>query len=255
MGTSLIGKVALVTGSTQGIGRAIARILLENKAIVFVNGRTKSTIDETVKEWREKNLKAFGFVGDVTKESTTVEFIETVVKECGRIDILINTVGGGSIKYLEKISANEWDETMRNNMKSAFLLSKAIIPLMKKQNGGKIINISSTSGIRGKVGGTHYAAAKSGLIGFTKALALEVGPFNIQVNAVAPGFIDTKRTRHIYSNNEIYPSNIAEIISQETPLKRTARVDDVAKTVLFLSSELSDFITGQVLIIDGGKTI
>lgn len=251
----LINKVALVTGSTRGIGRAIARKLLANGAVVFINGRTKTLVDETISEWQKEGLSVFGFSGDVAKENTVKELIRAVIKECGRIDILINNAGGGGINYLEEIESAEWDEIMNNNLRSAFLVSKEVVPLMKKQKSGKIINISSTSGINGKVGGTHYSAAKSGLIGFTKSLALELGSYNIQVNSIAPGFMDTDRIRRAYSDNKIYPANMAEVVALKTPLGRIGCPDDVANSALFLSSGLSDFITGHVLIIDGGKII
>lgn len=264
---NLENKVAIVTGSTRGIGRAIALILAENGALVFVNGQDKTFTEKTVKEWSNKGFKVYGLAGDVSDEQFVKRFIQGVFEKAGRVDILVNNAGISEWQFLEDLSSQSWDRYIDINLKSNFLMCREVSSMMKKQKSGKIINISSVAGIRGRVGGVHYVASKSGQIGLTKALAKELGPFNIQVNAVAPGLTDTDLSRSISTqidaffsgskNTEISNHNHSQKVfderAHETPLKRVAEPIDIAKVVLFLASPLSDFITGQVLVVDGGS--
>lgn len=260
-------KVAIVTGSTRGIGRATALMLAENGVLVFINGKNKTLVQETVKEWGNRGFKVYGLAGDVSDESFVKRFVQYALDKAGKVDILVNNAGISEWRFLEDLSSQSWDTYLDTNLKSNFLMCREVALAMKKQKSGKIINISSTAGIRGRVGAVHYVASKSGQIGLTKALAKELGSFNIQVNAVAPGLTDTDLSRSISTqlgaffsgsqNTEISNRNHSQKVfdqrAHETPLKRVAEPVDIAKVVLFLASSLSDFVTGQVLVVDGGS--
>lgn len=246
MDITLKDKVAIVTGSTRGIGRATALLLAQAGALVFINGRDKTRMDEALGYFDKNKLKVYGVVGDVSDENFVKNFIASVNEQAGRIDILVNNAGGSEWKLLEELTTSYWDQSMNHNLKSAFLMSREVSAFMKRGENCKIINIVSTAALKGRSGGAHYIAAKSGLIGLTKALAKELGKFSIQVNAVAPGLTNSDLSRGVYTDEIFYK------VASVTPLKRLADPEDIAKTVLFLSSSLADFITGQVLIVDGG---
>lgn len=243
----LKNKTAVITGSSRGIGKAIAVVLAENGVSVFINGRNKDAVEATVQEFLKKGLNAHGFAGDVSNEKEVKNFIDSVRGYSSKIDILVNNAGISEVRPLEEITKDIWDKYLNNNLTSAFLMCREVLPYMKQQGGGKIINISSVAGIEGRSCGTHYSSSKAGLIGFTKALSKDAGRLNIQVNCIAPGVIDTDLTRRLISK-----SSLEEVINK-TPLGRIGRPEDIAKAVLFLSSDLSDFITGQILIVNGGK--
>jgi NAD(P)-dependent dehydrogenase (short-subunit alcohol dehydrogenase family) len=252
---NLAGKTALVTGSTRGIGKSIATALLESGASVCINGRNTSLINSFITEAKTHGHDVMAFKGDVTSEKDVRKMVKKIITEFGRLDILVNNVGGAGIRLTEDISVKEWSDVTDSNIKSTFLVSREVIPFMKEQKSGKIINISSTAGIMGKAGGAHYASAKYGIIGFTKSLARELGPFNITVNSVVPGFTDTDLTRGAYLKNDLYPKNMGEVIAKNTPLGRIALPEDHAHAVLFFASSMSDFVTGQFLTVDGGHSI
>lgn len=244
----LKGKVVIVTGSSRGIGRACALLLAEHGARVFLNGRNEEVLQQTVADFNGRGLAVDGIAGDVSDEHFTQQFISDVFDKMGRIDILINNVGGTDRRMLEDTDALLLEKEMSVNLKSAFFMSRAVLPVMKKQGGGKILNIASTAGISGRIGGAHYVAAKSGLIGLTRALAQELGKYSITVNAIAPGLTSTDRTRRLYQQD------VFERVAKNTPLGRTGEAEDTAKVALFLVSPLSDFISGQVISVDGGAT-
>ncbi len=248
---NLSNKIALITGSTRGIGLATAQLLAQQGAHVFINGRNSDEVAKVTREYREQGLNFEGMAGDVSDEKFVKKIISFAARETGRIDILVNNAGISEKRMLEEITEERWDAFLDNNLKSSFLMCKEAAPIMKKNKRGKIINISSIAGIIGRIGGAHYAASKGGLIGFTKTIAKELGPSNIQVNAIAPAITDTDLSRKVSAEYSIFFKKVA----QGTPLGRIASPNDIAKTILFFSSSLSDFITGQVLIVGGGSEL
>lgn len=245
---NLKNKVAVVTGSTRGIGLAIADLLAESGAHVYLNGLDKIMVADCVDARKKNTLAVDGIAGDISDETFVKLFIQTVYAKESRIDILVNNAGISEFKFVEDIEAKAWDTLLGTNLKSVFLMCREAAPLMKKQKFGKIVNISSVAGLIGRLGGAHYSASKGGIIGLTKTLAKELGPFNIQINVVAPSVTDTDLSRKISGNNQKFFDKVA----RETPLKRVAKPEDIAGAVLFFSSSLSDFVTGQVLVVDGG---
>ena len=248
---SVKNKVAIITGSTRGIGRATALCLAAQGAIVYINGRGKVVVEKYVNELRNEGFSADGCVGDVSDEKFVKQFIQYVFEKNGCLDILINNAGISEIRLLEEIDFEAWSKFINNNLTSVFLMCREAARLMKQQRNGKIINISSLAAFRGRIGGAHYAASKSGIIGFTKTIAKELGPFNIQVNAIAPGIVNTEMPRR---NTEKYQS-FFDAVTRGSPLRRITQPEDIANTVLFLSSSLSDAITGQVLTVDCGSSL
>src|SRR3989344_6268976 len=232
--SDLKGKVAVVTGSTRGIGKATARSLAKAGAMAFISGRDKTFLEDMVAEFRKEGLNACGFVGDVSDEKIVQPFIGSVLERYGQIDILVNNAGGAEVRFLEDINVAAWDASINHNLKSAFLMSREVVPVMKKQSNGKIVNVASVAGIAGKVGGIHYSAAKGGVIALTKALAREVGKYNICVNAVAPGLIETELS------HKNYTTAFFENTAKRTPLGRVGRPEDIAGVILFLASPLAD---------------
>lgn len=240
-------KIAVITGSSRGIGLASAKLLAENGARVFINGRNKIGLGKAVLEYQKRGIMIDSLAGDVSNEIFVKDFIRHVVQKAGGIDILINNAGLSGTETIENVETEKWDRYIEINFKSVFLMCREVIPIMKKQKSGRIINIASVSALRGTAG-VHYAAPKGGVISLTKVLAKEVGPLNIQVNAIAPGLITTEATMHNYSKE------FFEQVAEKAALRRVGKPDDVAKAVLFFSSSLSDFITGQVLEVSGGST-
>jgi len=243
---SFQGKVAIVTGSAQGIGRAIAKVLASRGANVIIsdiNGnKAKQTAIEIAKETNNKTL---GIQVDVSNMDSAVAMIKDVKDEFGKIDILVNNAGVTRDNLIMRMSEEEWDTVLKVNLKGAFNCSKAVIRSMMKQRFGRIINISSVSGLAGQAGQTNYSSSKAGLIGFTKALAREVASRNITVNAVAPGFVPTDLTNDL-------PEELKDWMLSITPLKRMGTPEEIAYAVAFFASDEASYITGQVLSVDGG---
>ena len=240
------GKTAVVTGSTRGIGRSIAEKLCRHGAHVFVNSREKDEVTKCVDELRKAGCSADGLSGDGIIEEFVIESVKKICNELGKIDILINNIGAYEQLEIKDISLEKWHQYIDANLTSAFLWTREVAPYMKKNGGGKIINIASIAGIIGRERNAHYNAAKGGLIAFSKGLAKDFGPFNIKV--FAPGVILTETVKKMANGNENFLNSNLE----KTPLQRLGTPDDVANTVLFFASDLSDFITGQVLTVDGG---
>lgn len=242
----LQGKNALVTGGSRGIGKAIALELAKNGANVAINYTSnQAKADEAVKELEDFGVKAIAIQGNVTDKEAVDQMIKTFDQTFGAMDILVNNAGITKDNLLIRMKEEDWDGVMDVNLKGIFLTTKAVARQMIKQKKGKIINLSSVVGVMGNPGQGNYCASKAGVIGFTKSIAKELGGKNICINAIAPGFIETDMT-------EVLSEKAKEEMLRNVPLKRPGKPEDVAKLVSFLSSEDADYITGQVLHVDGG---
>lgn len=237
-------KVVIVTGGAQGIGKEIALGFAKEKAKVIL-----FDVDPVQLEKTSNELKAFsdtvGFKVDVTNLAEVEDNINKIIDNFKRVDILINNAGITRDNLALRLSENDWDKVIAVNLKGAFNVTKAVMRFMVKQRYGKIVNISSVIGIMGNAGQVNYAASKAGLIGVTKSLAKELGSRNININAVAPGYIITAMTDKL-------DEKVKEEMFKRIPLGRFGKPQDVAKGVLFLASQDAEYITGQVLVIDGG---
>lgn len=239
-------KVAIVTGGSKGIGRSISLLLAEQGCRVFMNyARDEKAAQEVVTEAGGFSGEIIPVQADVTDDAQVARMMDQAEKEGGRIDILVNNVGMIKDGFLMLMGEGDWEDVLKVNLTSVYHCCRAAVRKMIPNKQGKIINISSVSGIIGTAGQVNYAAAKGGVIAFTKALAREMGPFNIQVNAVAPGLIETEMTAQM-------PPERAEAIVRSTALNRMGKPEDVAWAVLFLASPRSDYITGQTIVVDGG---
>jgi 3-oxoacyl-[acyl-carrier protein] reductase len=239
-------KVAIVTGGTKGIGRATCLLLAEQGARVVANfSRDVEAAENLMSEAKSKRFGLGLFKADVTQFDQVKEMVEETFAQYGKIDILVNNVGLVRDNFLMLMSDEDWDSLLRANLTSLFYCCRTVIRKMIPQRRGKIINISSISGILGTSGQTNYAATKGGVISFTKSLARELGPFNIHVNAVAPGLIESEVVSKM-------PKEKVKAIIKSSSLGRIGKPEEVAKAVLFLSSEHSDYITGQTIVVDGG---
>jgi 3-oxoacyl-[acyl-carrier protein] reductase len=245
----LDGKVALVTGAARGIGRAIALRLAAMGAAVVVNDLApEEAIGTVVQEIEAAGGKALGVRANITVAAEVTAMVDRVVETFGELHILVNNAGIARDMLLLRLSEEDWDAVLTTNLKGAYLCSKAAIRPMMKARWGRVVSISSVVGIAGNAGQSNYAAAKAGLIGFTRSLAKEVGSRGITANAVAPGFIVTDMTARL-------PEKIREEAQARTPAGRLGQPEDVAAAVAFLCSEEAGFITGQVLAVDGGMVL
>ena len=234
-------KVVLITGASGGIGKAIAKKFAAAGAEVALNDIAPS--EEALKSFSQE-IGAKYFLADVSKLEKVEKMVEEIQKEFGRLDVLVNNAGITQDRTLAKMTKEEWQRVIDINLTGVFNCSKAALPLLI-QNQGNIINISSLVGQRGNFGQTNYAAAKAGIIGFTKSLAKEVGRLGVRVNAIAPGFIETRLTENL-------PPEVTETVKKFTPLGRFGKPEEVANLIFFLASDQANFITGAVVNIDGG---
>jgi len=238
-------RVIIVTGGTRGIGAAIVDAFLENNASVIATGTNPQMLEQLNEESKSTNLKYMHL--DFTSQPSVDGFL-TFIKTLDKIDVLINSAGVNKINFIDDISVEDWNWINKINLQGPFLISRAVSKIMKQSGYGRIVNIASIFGVVSKAKRTAYSTTKWGLIGFTKAIALDLAANNILVNAVSPGFVDTELTRKILAVDEL------KSLIKAIPLKRMASTDEIAKTVLFLSCDINTYITGQNIIVDGGFT-
>ena len=244
-GLRLTGKVALVTGAAQGIGRAIALLLARNGADIVVSDINLEKAEETAKEIRAIAPKALALKVDVSNLSDVERMVEGILEKLAKIDILVNNAGITRDKLILRMTEEDWDAVLSVNLKGTFNCTKAVIRHMAKQRSGKIVNIASVVGEMGNAGQANYSASKAGVIGLTKTIAREYAQRGINVNAIAPGYIETPMT-------EALPEKAKEELKKLIPMERLGKPEDVAEAALFLVSEEASYITGQVLNVNGG---
>ena len=245
----LEGKVALVTGASRGIGRAVAIQLAQSGADVAVNySGSEAAAQETVDAIFALGRKAIKIKANVANAEEVAAMVEETHKTFGHIDVLVNNAGITRDGLLIRMKDSDWDDVLNINLKGVYLVTKAVAKLMVKQRAGRIINMTSVSGVTGNVGQANYAAAKAGVIGFTKTCAKELAARGITVNAIAPGFIETAMT-------DVLPEKIKEGIAATVPLGRMGQPEEIAGVVTFLASDFARYITGQVLNVDGGMVM
>ena len=243
---TLEGKIALITGASKGIGRAIAHTFAEHGAhIAFTYLSSVEHGESLVDQLKAKGIDANGYRSDASNHEAAQELITDVIQDFGKLDILINNAGITRDNLLMRMSESEWDKIMEINLKSCFNTVKAAFRPLMKQRSGSIINMSSVVGIKGNLGQANYAASKAGIIGFSKSVALELGSRGIRCNVVAPGFIETEMTAGL-------DEKVVQTWRDAIPLKRGGSPEDVANACVFLASDSSNYITGQVLQVNGG---
>ncbi len=246
----LSSRVVLITGGSNGIGEACVRLFAAaNAKVAFTFNTDAASANMLVKELSPKTkIKAYQI--DLMNLVDIENLVYVVISEFGKIDILVNNAGIWKFGKADEMKLENWEETIKINLTATFLFTKFSIPSMKQNHFGRIINITSTAGQRGEPFHSHYAASKGGVISFTKSLAVELGEFNITVNSVAPGWVETGMSEEVFSDKEY-----KEKVRQEIPLKRIATPEDVAGPVLFLASNLARHINGEILNVNGGSVL
>ena len=245
----LEGKIALVTGAAKGIGRAIALALAADGATVVVNyNGSKERAEQVVEEIKALGADGMAYQCNVADTAATADMVKEVIKTYGKLDILVNNAGITRDNLIMKMIEEDFDAVIDANLKGCFNTIKAVSRQMLKQRAGRIINITSVSGILGNAGQANYAASKAGIIGLTKTMARELASRGITVNAVAPGFVDTDMT-------QVLPENVKEAATAQIPLGRFGKPEDIANMVAYLASEKASYITGQIISVDGGMAI
>ncbi len=242
----LEGKTAIITGAARGIGKAIAvRYAQEGCNIAFTDLAINESAEQTEKEIAALGVKVKGYASNAANYDDTMRVVEEIVKEFGRVDILVNNAGITKDGALKRMTEDQWDAVIAVNLKSVFNFTKAVQPIMWKQAGGSVINMSSVVGVSGNANQCNYSASKAGIIGFTKSAAKEMGLRGIRHNAVAPGFIITEMTG-------VLPEDVKKAWEAQIPMKRGGTPEDVANVCVFLASDLSSYVTGQVINVCGG---
>ncbi len=245
----LDGKTAIITGAARGIGKSLAITFAKHGAdIAFTDMAIDDNVKAVEKELIDLGVKAKGYASDASKFQESQDLVKTIVKDFGKVDILINNAGITRDTLFMRMSEDQWDLVLNVNLKSAFNLTKAVTPFMMKQRSGSIVNMSSIVGVGGNAGQANYSASKAGMIGLTKSIAKELGSRNIRCNAIAPGFIITDMTAKL-------SDDIIAKWSESIPLKRGGTPEEVANTALFLSSDLASYVSGQVIQVTGAMLI
>jgi 3-oxoacyl-[acyl-carrier protein] reductase len=247
LSVDLSGQVALVTGASQGLGRAVAIELGRNGALVSCVARNAEKLAETVQLVIDAGGQAEVFSCDVTDGESVNAVVEAVCEKWEKLDILVNNAGITRDTLMPRMTDEQFDEVITTNLKGAFLFARAASMKMMRARYGRIINMSSVSGIVGNPGQTNYSASKAGLIGMTRSLALELAKRHVTVNAVAPGFIESEMTR-------VLGELVIEEVTKRIPMRRIGSPADIAAAVLFLASDAAAYITGQTIVVDGGMT-
>ena len=245
----LTGKVAVVTGASRGIGHQIAKTMAREGATVIVNyNGSAAKAEEVVAEIIEAGGQAEAIQCNISDYAASQEFLANVISKYKRIDILVNNAGITRDNLLMKMSEEDFDAVLATNLKGAFNCTKHVSRQMLKQKSGRIINISSVSGVMGNAGQANYCASKAGVIGLTKSVARELGSRGITVNAIAPGFIETEMT-------EVLSEDVKKAMGDQIPLKRFGKTEDIAEMAAFLASDKAAYVTGQVISVDGGMAM
>jgi len=248
---NLTGKVVLISGGSRGIGAAVAKKMASAGATVALTyGTRRQDALRTAHEIAGTGCECLVVRANVARSDDVRRAVKTVLEHFGRIDILVNNAGIWKRGVMGKMTEKQWDDTLDVNLKGTFLLCNAVVPVMKKQRGGKIINIASTAGQRGEPFYSHYAASKGGMIAFTKAIAAELAPSNIIVNCISPGWVDTDMTSHIFVDRRKI-SEINELI----PRGRVATPEEIAGPVVFLASDLANHMVGSIVNVNGGSVL
>jgi 3-oxoacyl-[acyl-carrier protein] reductase len=240
-------KVCIVTGAGKGIGRSITKVFMDSGAKLAVITRSQEDVDSLNAEFNSNSSKFIAISGDVSDQDTVDHFVKEVINKYERVDVLVNNAGMRFRKKFENITHEEFKQVLDVNVLSVFFLCQAVLPIMVKQNNGKIINMSSIAGTQGFSELSGYVTSKAAIIGLTKSLAVEYAENNVQINALAPGFCKTSYFDNFSKNEELYDYTI-----ERTPMKRWGESNEIANTCLFLASNLSSYITGDVINVDGG---
>jgi len=244
----LQGKTALITGAARGIGKAIAlKFAQEGADVAFTDLNKDEFMEATENELKALGVKAKGYASNAASFEESQQTVDEVMKDFGQIDILVNNAGITRDNLLMRMTEQDWDLVLMINLKSVFNLTKAVQKVMMKQRFGSIINMSSVVGVEGNAGQSNYSASKAGMIGFTKSIAQELGSRNIRCNAIAPGFIETEMTHKL-------KEDVREAWIKTIPLRRSGKPEDVANVAAFLASDLSSYVTGQVINVCGGMS-
>lgn len=240
----LKGKVAIITGGTRGIGLETVKVFKENHAEVILFGSKKESVDKALAILAEENIKVGGYYPDLNNVKEVEETIEKIIQEYGKIDILVNNAGISANKKIENTTYEEFEKIINLNVNAIFNMTKAVVPYMRKNGGGVILNTSSMVSIYGQPSGVGYPTSKFAVNGLTKSLARELGPSNIRVNAVAPGVTNTDMLTNL-------PKEMIEPLIKTIPLGRIGEPRDIANAFLFLASPMASYITGEILSVDG----
>ena len=244
----LDGKVALVTGGSRGIGKAIAlKFASEGADVVFTYLSNKAAAEQTEQELGQFGHRVKAYASDASSFESAHELVKQVIEDFSRIDILVNNAGITRDTLLMRMTEQQWDEVLNGNLKSAFNFTHAVVPLMARQRAGSIISLSSVVGIAGNAGQSNYAASKAGIIALSTSVAKEMGSRNVRCNCIAPGFIDTDMTSSL-------PEELRKEWAKTIPLRRCGTPEEVANVALFLASDLSSYVTGQVIHCCGGRS-
>jgi len=245
----LTGKVAIVTGSTKGLGHGMAVALANAGANIVVVSRTPAECEQVAKEIAELGVETLSAPTDVSKPENIQGLVDKVIAKFGKIDILVNNAGTAVTKPAEQLTIEDWDRVVDVNLKGVFLMAQAVGREMIKQKSGKIINIASMFGLVGDKNVLPYLASKGGVVQLTRGLALEWTKYNIQVNAVAPGYVKTPINAKEFADEKVY-----NYIIGKTPMRRLGTVEDIAGAVVYLASSASNYVTGSTVTVDGGWT-